>query len=181
MDWKFLFLSGDGRIGRKDFWLAFLLIMAVSFVLGMVPILGQLIGLALIWPQVCIHAKRLHDMGRSAWLILAPFGVTIVCMILAGVTGGMAMLSGGLLSEAGAEAVGSGAAMAGFGMVFLFMSAAMLVGLAFLLWIGLTPSQPGENQYGPPAQPVFGAPPPPPSAPPPSSPATPPTSGPIVE
>lgn len=179
MDWKFLFLSGDGRIGRKDFWLGFLLIMVASTVLGVIPILGQLIGLLLIWPQVCIHAKRLHDMGRTAWLMLAPFGFSLACMTLAFITGGVAMLGGGLMHEVGAEAAGAGAAMAGMGMAALLMAVAMLVGLAFLLWVGLTPSEPGENRYGAPAQPVFGA---PPSAPPPgSSSGSPPPTTPLVE
>lgn len=140
MDWKTLFLTAEGRIGRRDFWIGFVLIFVASMVLSIIPVIGQIAGLLLIWPQICIHAKRLHDMGRSAWLMLVPFAVSLVCAILAMMTGGMAMMASG----------GDGpAAWAGAGMAMLFLGLAVLVGLVFLLWVGLTPTQPGENRYGP--------------------------------
>ena len=41
------------------------------------------------------------------------------------------------------------AMMAAMGPALLLFAVAALVGLAFLLWIGLTDSQPGENRFGP--------------------------------
>jgi len=162
MDWKFLFLTAEGRIGRKDFWIGFLIVFAASVVLNIVPVLGQILGLLLIWPQICIHAKRLHDMGRTAWLMLVPFAVTVVCATLAVVTVGAGFLSAAILGSTDADMAAAGSAMAGVGAASAVMGLAMLFGLAFLLWVGLTPSQPGENRFGPPAQPVTGPPPAPP-------------------
>lgn len=138
MDWKGLFLSAEGRIGRQNFWIGFAILFGASFVVNLIPVLGQIIGLLLLWPQVCIHAKRLHDMGHSGWLMLIPFGVSVLAGGIAVATGGAAIFAGGY--EAAGAAMG--AALLAFGLAFL-------VGLGFLLWVGLTPSQPGDNRFGP--------------------------------
>lgn len=150
MDWQTLFLKADGRIGRRDFWIGFLIIFVASIVLNMVPVLGQIAGLLLLWPQVCIHAKRLHDMGKTAWLMLIPLGVAIVCGIAGVATGGIAVLGSMAMSDGGSDSAAAAAALSGAGAFMAFMGLAMLVGIGFLLWVGLTPGQPGENQYGPP-------------------------------
>jgi uncharacterized membrane protein YhaH (DUF805 family) len=36
----------------------------------------------LVYPAVVLHARRLHDMGRSGWLLLAPAVLTIVAMAI---------------------------------------------------------------------------------------------------
>ena len=146
MDWKTLFLSGEGRIGRRDFWIGFLIIMAASFLLGFIPIIGMIVGLALIWPQVCIHAKRLHDMGRTAWLMLIPMAISLGAMVVVAAVGGMAALSGDASAVTGAA----------FGVMGLALLISFVVSLAFLLWVGLTPSQPGDNRFGPPARQLVG-------------------------
>lgn len=161
MDWKFLFLTAEGRIGRRDFWIGFAILMAASIVLNILPVIGQIIGLLLIWPQVCIHAKRLHDMGRTAWLMLVPFGVTVLCGAMAMAIAGAGLFSAMILGAADAEHAAAGSALAGLGAASAIMSVAMFVGLAFLLWVGLTPSEPHENRYGAAPSPGPGAPPPP--------------------
>lgn len=165
MDWRTLLLSPEGRINRQTFWFAFLLVMVSSFVLNVVPVIGQIIGLLLLWPQVCIHAKRLHDMGRTAWLMLIPAAVTLAATSLAMAFGGAAILGAGLMHYMGAHMAGQGALTAGLGAAAGFMSLAMLAGLAFLLWVGLTPSQAGDNRFG--AAPAPGL----PRQPPPADPA----------
>lgn len=137
MDWKGIFLTAEGRMGRREFWIGFAMIFVASIVLGMIPILGQIIGLLLIWPQVCIHAKRLHDMNYTGWLMIIPFGVSCMAIVFAMMSGGLAALTG--------EVSVMGAAM---GMAFLAFGFAALLGLAFLLWVGLTPGQVGENRFG---------------------------------
>jgi uncharacterized membrane protein YhaH (DUF805 family) len=150
MDWKTLFLSPEGRIGRRDFWIGFVVIMVASIVLNLIPIIGQLIGLLLIWPNICITAKRLHDMGKTGWLMLIPAGVSVVCGVVALVAGGMAMIGANALGGASTDSAAAASAMAGFGMVMAIMGIAVLVGFAFLLWIGLSNGEPGPNRFGPP-------------------------------
>lgn len=144
MDWKTLFLSAEGRIGRRDFWIGFAIILVASFVLGLIPFLGAILGLLLIWPQICVHAKRLHDMGQTAWLMLIPTVFSLAAVTVMVMVGGVAALSGD------ASAIHGGAMM----IVGLALLLSFLVGLAFLLWVGLSASQPGDNRFGPPALPL---------------------------
>ena len=85
-----LFMSLQGRIGRGKFWLGVLGIVVGSLVIGAVlgmlglfnvdPATGQpgagfwigyLILMALlIWPSICIYAKRFHDRDKSGWWML---------------------------------------------------------------------------------------------------------------
>ena len=147
MDWKTLFLTADGRIGKRDFWIGFAILFGVGFVLGMIPVIGQLVSIALIFPWVCLYAKRLHDMGKTGWLMLVPMGVAIVCTIIVLMVGGMAMIGAG---AAGTDAAAGGAAMAGVGMAALVLLAAFVVNIAFLFWVGLSAGDPGDNRFGPP-------------------------------
>jgi uncharacterized membrane protein YhaH (DUF805 family) len=158
MDWKTLFLTPEGRIDRRDFWIGFAIIMGANIVLQLIPLIGQLIGFLLFWPQICIHAKRLHDMGKSAWLMLAPFVASIVCIILAFTTGGMAMLGAASMNEQGDDSAAIGSAMAGLGAALGFMGVGLLIGLAFLLWVGLSRGESGPNRFGAPPVSLTGAP-----------------------
>lgn len=179
MDWKALFLSAEGRINRQTFWVGIAATFVASMVAGALPLIGGLVKLALLWPQVCLNAKRLHDMGRTGWLMLVPVAVAVAAMSLAMAFGGAAFLGAGLLHHMGANLAGHGAFAAGLGAAGGFMAVAMLVGLAFLLWIGLTPGEAGDNRFGPPPPP--GLPTVPPPASPPQEPPAPPPQPPIVE
>jgi uncharacterized membrane protein YhaH (DUF805 family) len=145
-DWKRLFLTADGRIGRQEYWIAFLIMLGVSVVLKFIPFLGPLLSLALIYPQVCVGSKRLHDFGKSGFLMLVPYGVVVVALILVLVFGGMALISGAFSGNNGA-AVGAG--LAGLGVAAGLMGLAVLACLGFIVWVGVMPTQPGENRYGP--------------------------------
>ncbi len=150
MDWKNLFLTADGRIGKKDFWIAWLILFAAGFVAGLIPVIGGFIGLALIYPNVCIFSKRLHDFDKTGWLAALPYVVSIVCVVLIFVTGGGAMLTAAMAGNQGSDAAAAAAAMGGVGMAMLWVAVMFLFGIGFLLWVGLTNGTPGPNKYGPP-------------------------------
>ena len=152
MNWQYLFLRADGRIGQKDFWLGWLILFAAGIILGMIPLLGMIIGLALIYPNVCLYSKRLHDFGKSGWLAAVPYAIFVVAGIIAAVTGGASML--GAMTG---SATGAAAAMTGMGLALGVFALAGLACIAFLLWIGLTKGDPAANQYGPPQPSVFGS------------------------
>lgn len=73
----------SGRASRSEYWywmLATFLIGAIyAFVISMVLSAGSvetaqsILGLALLSPNLCINARRLHDLGRSAWWLLLGF------------------------------------------------------------------------------------------------------------
>jgi len=50
----------------------------------------------------------------------------------------------------GDDSVATGAAVGGMGLMMGAGGLAMLIGLGFLLWVGLTPGEPGANKYGEP-------------------------------
>ncbi len=78
MRWKELFLSFEGRIGRKTFWLKgtlplmvmSLFLAGLDFALGFGGYLSAAWQLLTIWPILAISAKRWHDRDKSAWWIL---------------------------------------------------------------------------------------------------------------
>lgn len=151
MDWKFLFLDPKGRIGRKDFWIGFAILFVAGIVLGLIPVIGQIISLLMLYLWVCLGSKRLHDMGKSGWLMVIPFGLQIVAAVVAMMAMGGAMMAG----AAGGDITGAAAAGAmGGGLVAMLCA---LASLAFLIWIGATPGQPESNQYGAPPAPVVTA------------------------
>ena len=105
--------------------------MVLSVALNLIPgVVGHLLGFAALWPQICIHAKRLHDMGRTAWWMLLP---------------ALVLIAGGLVSYAlGYSETGQMSAVAMAHLVF-----AAICGIGFLLWVGLTPGKPEPNRFGP--------------------------------
>lgn len=89
MDWAWLLLSREGRIPRKVYWLYFMLpYIVAALVIGAAE---QALGLAdehailtdqpisllflllMIWPSICVGAKRCHDRNKSAWWMLINF------------------------------------------------------------------------------------------------------------
>lgn len=147
MDFQKLFLSADGRIGRGEFWAGWCILFVVNLVLHFIPVIGWLAGLALIYCWVCVYSKRLHDMGKSGWLQLIPYGVFIAAIVIGFATGAGAVLTA-MVSHQSDDAAGA-MALGGLGMMGLMFLVACLVSLIFLLWVGISGTQPGDNRYGP--------------------------------
>lgn len=145
MDWKNLFLSANGRIGQKDFWIGWLIVFVANILLSWIPVLGLIIAIALIYAQICIYSKRLHDMGKTGWLAAVPFGASLLVLIVAGVVAGASIAA----MSTGAQNGGAGMAAA-MGSLGLFVLIIFVINIGFLLWLGLTKGDLGPNQYGPP-------------------------------
>ena len=144
-DWKQLFFSFEGRTRRSHFWIGWLVCLGVGVVAGWLPLIGAVISLALIWPNLAITVKRLHDMGQTGWLAAIPYVVGIV-----GVIGAIVMIgSTAVFNSAALEDGDPAAVLALLGPAFGLFGLIFLVCLGFLLWIGLTDSQRGDNKYGP--------------------------------
>lgn len=86
MDWKYLFTSFEGRIGRQQMWMGIIVLMVVSLVANVldmlfgtidvesrIGIIGGLFALVSIYPAVALYAKRWHDRGKSGWWTLILF------------------------------------------------------------------------------------------------------------
>ena len=80
----------EGRAGRKEFWMWFLAVCIVNFILGLIPgkvgmILTAIFSLAVLLPYLGVTARRLHDTGKSGWMMLLaliPFVGALIVLIL---------------------------------------------------------------------------------------------------
>lgn len=68
----------NGRAQRAEYWYFVLFNFLISLGLGIVSsiigndsnILGSLYGLAMLIPGIAVGVRRLHDTGRSGWMLL---------------------------------------------------------------------------------------------------------------
>jgi len=84
-------LKASGRHDRPAFWMGLAVTIVASFVQIILlraignNIYGFLLGLGLLclvfYMAYCVYAKRLHDIGRSAWLFFGMISLTIILMI----------------------------------------------------------------------------------------------------
>ncbi len=148
MDWKALFFSADGRIGRSAFWIGWLVLLGVNVVLGWIPLFGWLLSLGTIYCWVCVSAKRLHDMGKTGWLTIIPIVFAWVIPVAALFAfGGAAILAG--LADMNDEATAM-AVLSSLGGMIIIVLVSWLIAFGFLIWQGVTTGDVGDNRYGPP-------------------------------
>ena len=79
MDLKTFYFSFEGRVGRQDFWIRYVLpylgmLFVVVLIAGIDENVGQTVSLifslAIMWPSLAVIAKRWHDRNKSGWWIL---------------------------------------------------------------------------------------------------------------
>jgi len=72
----------SGRAGRPEFWWFFLFQLGVYFVASMVHGLLYLAAVvALLLPGIAVGVRRMHDIGKSGWLLLIGL-IPIVGLLL---------------------------------------------------------------------------------------------------
>lgn len=86
-DWKQFLLTWEGRIGRYEYWVMFVVPYVIaSLVLSFIDVFlgtyhedsgaGLLSGvftIVAIWPSLMVGIKRCHDRNRSGWFLLLSF------------------------------------------------------------------------------------------------------------
>lgn len=139
---------GAGRINRRTFWLwhtgllatGLIASIAIIFVLGwgveaLAPrAIFLAVWAALGWLWAAQAVRRLHDFGRPAVFVLAPM------MLWAGLFA-LALLAP-LWMVPNAESWAR--------IAFLVSAALTSLGLASLVWVGLSSGDHRENRFGPP-------------------------------
>jgi uncharacterized membrane protein YhaH (DUF805 family)/uncharacterized membrane protein YphA (DoxX/SURF4 family) len=81
--WNTLFVQPNGRTARGTFLAALIpLALAVLWYASKGPAVDVAPWgvLVLLYPAVVLHVRRLHDMGRTGWLMLIPTVLTAVAM-----------------------------------------------------------------------------------------------------
>jgi uncharacterized membrane protein YhaH (DUF805 family) len=78
------YVDFSGRAARPEFWWFFLfqiVVMIVARIIGGDTLYG-LAALALLLPSLAVGARRLHDIGKSAWFLLLGLIPVIGFLIL---------------------------------------------------------------------------------------------------
>ncbi len=126
----FLYVNPNGRTARGAFVAALvtLLIVAGFYAFVVRGLTAHWCLLMLVFPGIVLHARRLHDMGHSAWLVLIPGVLT-----LAAFAGWLRLFTfGAALNTA-------------------LPLAALVVAAGFALWGCLGSGQAEANRFGTPA------------------------------
>lgn len=84
MNYDSLFANPRGRTSRASFVPALVVLLLVLafygfFVTGRT---AHFCMLVLMYPALVLHARRLHDMGRSGWLLAVPLAVALVAFAI---------------------------------------------------------------------------------------------------
>ncbi|HYF07700.1 MAG TPA: DUF805 domain-containing protein [Acetobacteraceae bacterium] len=146
-------LSFSGRIGRKTYWLGYILpIFLLNLVGGAVDLamgvgtkpgaptlgIGSVISLLLIWPGLAGMVKRLHDRGRTGWWA----GIYWLVLIAFAVASGIGVAAVALGTEP-RDAMSLGALAIALALVVLGLTIWLFIELGFLR------GTMGPNAYGP--------------------------------
>jgi uncharacterized membrane protein YhaH (DUF805 family) len=84
MSYGTLFANPNGRTSRGDFVSALIpLLTAAAFYFFLVRgRTGEWVLVTLLFPATILHARRLHDIGQTAWLLLIPSALNAVAISL---------------------------------------------------------------------------------------------------
>lgn len=115
-----------GRSSRKEYAVFTVANFVLSAVLGLIPVIGGLFSLIIIIPGIAVAVRRLHDLNKSGWWLLAPFLILII----------------GLIGVAGTVEEGGAAAW-----VWL-MVAGGIMSLVMSIWLLFARGTDGANRFG---------------------------------
>lgn len=148
MDFSKILFSAYGRIGRQEFWLAWLMLFGIGLITAFIPIVHLVAWMFTLYCGICIRSQRLHDMGRTGWWQVVPVVAgTAAWMMMIYVIIALALTWSHVWWVPHPAAV-AGTALGVTSMVLAIL-ASWIIDLAFLLWIGISESDPYDNVYGP--------------------------------
>jgi len=74
------YMTLDGRASRSEYWwyaLAYFIVIVIAGVLdgllGLPGILGMIVGLGLLIPNITVSVRRFHDLNKPGWWVLIFF------------------------------------------------------------------------------------------------------------
>ena len=136
-----------GRADRLEMLIAAAAVVAIEAFLGVAGLGGGVVALMAkalaMWIGVAVSARRLHDLGFSAWWLAAGAGVLCIWS---------ALVSFGFLLFVGAAALSDGS----LGILAL-VGLTLMPAVGAALWLHLAEGEAGENRFGPAAAPVRGS------------------------
>lgn len=143
MDFRYILMETQGRIPRSQWWAGLLILVVIGVVGGFLIswILGgplTVVGgiallifqLVLLYPSYALGAKRFQDRNKPGILAIIPIGLSILQTLLT-------------LIGAMGNPLAPNALDFGFGIVML------VIGIWFLIELGILKGTVGENRFGP--------------------------------
>ena len=142
MDFSHLYLSTEGRIGRKMWWIGSIILAVIAIVISLIVsglfgplsfatrLIDFIVVLVLAYPAYALAAKRFQDRNKNGALgaILIGIGVLSSLLQLFGLTG----------SPVDPNALG-----------MVLGLATLIVAIWYLIDLGILRGTVGDNQYGP--------------------------------
>jgi len=159
-----LYLSPKVRLNPAQFLQGAILLIVINFIFSLLTLalpmfflISMPIGLIMIWLWFSLWARRLHDAGKSAWMVLLVLLVTVVAGFLSTrlvymATGFDQATAAAAVQKAGTDIMA--AMMASFEAsrsIVLASAIANAVTAFMIAFFGnkLLKSDPEENQFGP--------------------------------
>jgi uncharacterized membrane protein YhaH (DUF805 family) len=136
MDWVFLFNNFEGRISRKQFWIAMAVLAVVEIFAHILAMeiqgdrLSAIVDLAFTYPEFAVAVKRAHDRNMPLFFLIAFFGTSAFLDLLT------------VLQMTGTEDQPSAISV-------LIAVPFTILALFLLVELGFRRGVPGPNQYGP--------------------------------
>ena len=139
-----MFAYLQGRSSRKEYWIGVALLLIVGIGLAYANVGGASGATTFLW--ILIWNRRLHDIGKSGWIILAPLGLMIAVAIAGALLGGNELLKAFEYSQKGTGPVTDRGATLFVGLVLALLA----IQFGFTIWLGIRKGDPGNNRFGPP-------------------------------
>ena len=156
----------QGRSRRMEYWMFFLfnILVGIGFgvvtamlgggmaamgnptasaaaggAIGIVALINVIFSLAMLIPSIAVAVRRLHDLGRTGWWLLAPVGFYLIGFVV--------MLGSGLsaLTAGTSGSLGMGVGLVAGGVLLMVGAVLALVLLVFFFMEGTR----GPNRFGP--------------------------------
>lgn len=115
-----LLTTTEGEIRQRDFWSGALVLFAAGIIANLIPVVGGVLAIVLLYPWTCLALKRLRDNGRPAL-----WAVALVLL-------GLVSTGASLLARIAPELAG---------LLHPISGLSGLLAFAFLIWLGLAPSR----------------------------------------
>ena len=132
----------SGRARRSEFWYFYLFYILVAFGLSFLSIwipfakyLYTLFGLGVFLPYTAVTVRRLHDIGKSGWILLIFMVISLLISML------LFLFIDIITPTNGDNSM----------TVFIVYGILVFIVLALVIWLIVwlaKDSQPGENQWG---------------------------------
>ena len=164
-----LLFSPNGRIARNRFWqgMVILTVASVLVIAGntMVHRAFGFINFLLIYPYICVFGKRLHDVGTTAWWVIAIWLATMLVSFVFGLLFSPFFMTPELLEiqqemnerlmAGDLTGFAEGAEIFADKMLWMNVLATIATNAVIAVGVGMLRTQPFENKHGPvPGQPT---------------------------